>query len=68
MNPYSLPRPRKPKIYTFTTTHYKNTKWSGNLPSRGLLKIGYTERDVCERVKKTVFLCFSGSDLLRKRL
>ena len=52
MNSIGLLRPRKPKIYAFTTAQYKNTKWSGKLAGKGLLKIGYTERDVYERVKE----------------
>jgi hypothetical protein len=40
----------KPKIYAFTTSQYKDTEWQGEKVGKGLLKIGYTERAVSERI------------------
>lgn len=40
----------KPKIYAFTTKHYKDTEWQGERKGKGLLKVGYTERSVVERI------------------
>lgn len=40
----------KPKIYAFTTKHYKDTEWQGERTGKGLLKIGYTERSIVERI------------------
>ena len=45
-------RPRHPKIYAFTTPQYKFSVWEGEKTGGGLLKIGYTERDVEERVRE----------------
>ena len=40
----------KPQIYAYTTPLYKETEWRGEKTGRGLLKVGYTERDVIERI------------------
>lgn len=42
----------KPQIYAYTTSHYKKVEWSGEKRGRGLLKIGYTEKDVLERIRE----------------
>lgn len=39
-----------PQIYAYTTSHYKTTSWQGGRTGQGLLKIGYTERDVVTRI------------------
>ena len=40
----------KPKIYAYTTPEWQDTKWEGPKKGVGLLKIGYTDRDVRSRV------------------
>jgi hypothetical protein len=45
-----LQRNKNPKIYAYTTPHYANTPWKGNRQGQGLLKVGYTERDVRTRI------------------
>jgi len=40
-----------PKIYAYTTSQYSETPWSGVRDGKGLLKIGYTEREVADRVR-----------------
>jgi hypothetical protein len=40
----------KPQIYAYTTTQYKDREWEGEKSGRGLLKVGYTEKDVAERI------------------
>ena len=52
MNTVLSTRPRYPKIYAFTTPQYKFVEWAGKKSGAGLLKIGYTERDVIERVRE----------------
>ena len=42
----------KPQIYAYTTSEYSQRKWSGEKTGVGLLKIGYTERDVETRMKE----------------
>jgi hypothetical protein len=42
----------KPKIYAYTTPEYSKRKWSGTREGVGLLKIGYTERDVEARMRE----------------
>lgn len=39
-----------PQIYAYTTSQYKATAWQGAKAGQGLLKIGYTERDVVSRI------------------
>lgn len=42
---------RYPQIYAYTEPHYKEREWEGPRVGKGLLKIGYTEReDVLTRV------------------
>ncbi len=40
----------KPQIYAYTTTQHKNTEWEGEKSGKGLLKVGYTEKDIEERI------------------
>lgn len=40
----------KPQIYAYTTPQYKNTEWVGEKRGNGLIKVGYTEKDVIERI------------------
>ena len=42
----------RPKIYAYTTPEYASRKWSGSNEGVGLLKIGYTERDVEARMRE----------------
>jgi len=39
-----------PKIYAYTEPQYADTKWNGSREGVGLLKVGYTERDVEARM------------------
>lgn len=43
---------RHPKIYAYTIDAYKHTKWEGDRPGAGLIKVGYTDRDVDVRIKE----------------
>lgn len=52
MDSSSFSRPRHPSIYAFTTPLYRFAEWKGDKTGTGLIKIGYTERDVSERVKE----------------
>jgi len=40
----------KPQIYAYTTSNYERTPWTGEKQGLGLLKIGYTEKEVAERI------------------
>ncbi|MDP3726142.1 MAG: GIY-YIG nuclease family protein, partial [bacterium] len=40
----------RPQIYAYTTGQYKNTEWRGEKKGTGLLKVGYTEKDVEARI------------------
>ena len=42
----------KPKIYAYTTAEYSKRKWTGQRAGSGLLKIGYTEREVETRMRE----------------
>ena len=41
-----------PAIYAFTTPNYADTKWEGSKQGKGLLKVGYTRKDVERRVRE----------------
>jgi hypothetical protein len=41
---------RAPKIYVYTTPEYAKRKWSGSKEGVGLVKVGYTERDIEARM------------------
>ncbi len=41
-----------PKIYAYTTPHHQDTPWTGAREGKGLLKVGYTEREVVDRVSQ----------------
>lgn len=41
-----------PKIYAYTTPEYAKRKWSGSKEGIGLVKVGYTERDVEARMRE----------------
>lgn len=41
---------KEPKIYAFTTTQYENTPWQGLKKGTGLLKVGYTEKNIEQRI------------------
>jgi hypothetical protein len=43
---------RHPKIYAYTTPIYKKTKWVGSREGVGLLKIGFTDRNVNTRINE----------------
>jgi hypothetical protein len=40
----------KPQIYAYTTKQYKEASWQGEKSGKGLLKIGYTEKDIELRI------------------
>lgn len=40
----------KPQIYAYTTGRYKDAPWEGVKRGNGLLKVGYTEKDVEARI------------------
>jgi hypothetical protein len=40
----------RPQIYAYTTPQYNETEWKGEKPGKGLLKVGYTEKDVESRI------------------
>ena len=42
----------QPKIYAYTTPDFAKRKWSGKRDGIGLLKVGYTERDVEARMRE----------------
>lgn len=42
----------KPQIYAYTTPQFKNTEWVGEKKGNGLLKVGYTEKEVVERIRE----------------
>ena len=42
----------QPKIYAYTTPEYAKRQWTGTREGIGLLKIGYTERDVESRMRE----------------
>ena len=42
----------EPKIYAYTTPEFAKRKWSGSREGIGLLKVGYTERDVEARMRE----------------
>ena len=41
-----------PRLYAYTTNQYKDTIWTGEKAGKGLLKIGYTEREVLSRIRE----------------
>jgi len=43
---------RSPKIYAYIEPQFAKTKWSGSREGIGLLKIGYTERDIEARMRE----------------
>ena len=43
---------RHPKVYLYTTDAEKDTPWQGPREGKGLVKVGYTERDVHARVQE----------------
>jgi hypothetical protein len=45
---------RQPKIYAFALESLKGEPWEGKRKGKGLLKVGYTERDVEARVRESV--------------
>jgi len=43
---------RHPKIYVYQLDQFKETSWTGNRAGKGLVKVGYTDRDVRVRIKE----------------
>ncbi len=43
---------RHPKIYVYTTDAYRAAPWTGSRKGTGLVKVGYTDRDVDKRIKE----------------
>ena len=42
----------RPKIYAYTTPEYAKRKWSGSKEGVGLVKVGYTERNIEDRMRE----------------
>ena len=43
---------RHPKIYAYTIEKYANTTWVGDRDGSGLVKVGYSDRDVKVRIRE----------------
>ncbi len=43
---------RHPKIYAYTLAEYAEAPWEGEREGRGLIKVGYTDRDVEIRIRE----------------
>lgn len=43
---------RHPKIYVYQLEQFKESGWSGNRKGKGLVKVGYTDRDVAVRIRE----------------
>jgi hypothetical protein len=43
---------RHPKIYAYQLDQFKTSDWTGSRKGQGLIKIGYTDRDVTTRIKE----------------
>lgn len=43
---------RQPKVYGYTINDYRDTPWVGGRKGSGLLKVGYTDRVVAQRIKE----------------
>ena len=40
----------RPHIYAYTTPQFEEVEWNGIRPGKGLLKVGYTSKNVQERI------------------
>lgn len=45
---------KHPKIYVYTLPQFSETKWKGGRTGRGLLKIGYTDRNIDQRINEQI--------------
>ena len=52
MNDTYFPQIGTPIIYAYTTPHYAETPWEGAKEGKGLLKVGYTQGKVLDRVRQ----------------
>ena len=52
MNDTYFPHIGTPTIYAYTTPHYAETPWDGAKEGKGLLKVGYTQGKVLDRVRQ----------------
>jgi hypothetical protein len=43
---------RHPKIYVYQLDQFKESAWTGGRPGKGLIKVGYTDREVTVRIKE----------------
>lgn len=43
---------RHPKLYAYTISAFSSTDWQGPRTGKGLIKIGYTDRDVTIRIRE----------------
>jgi len=43
---------RHPKIYAYRLDQYREANWTGNRAGKGLIKVGYTDRDVATRIRE----------------
>ncbi len=46
---------RHPKIYAYTTDTYRDVAWEGKREGKGLIKVGYTDRDVHKRIAEQLY-------------
>lgn len=45
---------KHPKIYAYTIPQFEETPWVGRRPGSGLIKVGYTEQDVEQRIRQQI--------------
>lgn len=43
---------RHPKIYVYQLPQFRNESWAGGRIGKGLVKVGFTDRDVAKRIKE----------------
>ena len=43
---------KNPRIYAFTEPQYEKVEWTGGRVGKGLVKVGYTERDAITRIEE----------------
>jgi len=45
---------RHPKIYVYQLDQFKDVSWTGTRSGRGLVKVGYTDREVSARIREQI--------------
>ena len=43
---------RHPKIYVYQVPQFRDELWTGGRKGKGLVKVGFTDRDVAKRIKE----------------